>query len=80
MLDVAIAQGERPELTLNLGRARTARGDVDGANAAYLRTAWASPLALATLPRPMRGTLLDAAARHEQALRAGRVSAPPSLR
>jgi hypothetical protein len=42
VLDAAIAAGERPELTINQGRARAILGDMAGANAAYLRTAWAS--------------------------------------
>ncbi len=79
VLDDAIAKGERPELTLNLGRARTIVGDTSGANAAYLRTAWASPAALATLPKAMRETLQAEVLQLEIALRAGQLYAPPPL-
>lgn len=78
-LEAAIARGERPELTLNLGRARTALGDTAGADAAYLRTAWASPLALATLPKTMRDDLLARVALRESELHAGTLRAPPPL-
>nr|WP_281378018.1 O-antigen ligase family protein [Chiayiivirga flava] len=80
VLERAIARGERAELTLNLGRARTVLGDSAGADAAYLRTAWASPLALATLPATMRADLSARVARLESQLRAGRLQAPPPLR
>jgi hypothetical protein len=79
ILGVAIEQGERPELTLNLGRARGIRGDEPGANAAFLRTAWASPAAIATLPSVLRVPLLERVSELETELRAGRMQAPPSL-
>lgn len=79
MLDAAIARGERPELTLNLGRARTAAGDTAGADAAYLRTAWASPLALNTLPAAMRTELLQRVTVLEDALHDDTLHAPPPL-
>lgn len=77
VLDAAIAAGERPELTINLGRARTLLGDARGADSAYLRTAWASPLAIATLPAEMRATLQGRVATLEGDLRAGRLSSVP---
>lgn len=80
VLEQAIARGERAELTLNLGRARTVLGDSAGADAAYLRTAWASPLALATLPAAMRADLAARVARLDSELRAGRLQAAPPLR
>ncbi len=40
--ETAIAQGERPEFVLNLGRARNSTGDEAGARQAYLRAAWSS--------------------------------------
>lgn len=80
LLDAAIAVGERPEFTLNLGRARTTLGDAAGANAAYLRTAWASPHALATLPKAMREDFQRQADALDSELRAGRLTAPPPLR
>lgn len=77
VLGAALAQGERPELSLNLGRALAARGDADAAQRAYLRTAWASPQAIATLPRAMRESLQAEVARREAELRAGRLQAVP---
>jgi predicted Zn-dependent protease len=79
VLETAIAQGERPELTLNLGRARSSLGDEAGANAAYLRAAWASPDAIATLPAAMRASLLEQVESLESELRAGRLAHPPPL-
>ena len=79
ILDAAIAQGERPELTLNLGRARGIVGDERGAQAAFLRTAWASPAAVATLPAALRGPLLERVRSLEEDLRAGRLQQAPPL-
>ncbi|MCQ4165830.1 hypothetical protein [Tahibacter harae] len=80
LLDAAVAASERPEFTLNLGRARTTQGDSAGADAAYLRTAWASAQATATLPRALRETLQRQVAELEARLRAGNLPAPPPLR
>ncbi|MES2932485.1 MAG: hypothetical protein V4805_03240 [Pseudomonadota bacterium] len=79
VLDAAIAQGERPELTINLGRARGISGDEKGATAAFLRTAWANPGAISTLPAAMRAPLLDQVTSLEAELRAGRMMEPPPL-
>ena len=79
ILNAAIEQGERPELTLNLGRARGIVGDEPGAHAAFLRTAWASPAAIATLPAVLRAPLLERVAQLETELRAGRLREPPLL-
>jgi len=79
VLSRAIAAGERPELTLNLGRARFQGGDEAGAHRAYLRSAWAAPAAIATLPRAMQDELNAEVARLEIELQAGRLRAPPSL-
>lgn len=80
VFEAAIAQGERPEFTLNLGRARTALGDTAGADAAYLRTAWASPTALSTLPKDMRDDLTARTAALEAQLHAGTLNQVPPLR
>ncbi|QBB72273.1 hypothetical protein ELE36_18925 [Pseudolysobacter antarcticus] len=77
--DAIIASGERPELTLNLGRARGISGDTDGANTAFLRTAWVSPAAIGTLPAAMRGPLLEKVQQLEIELRAGRLAQAPPL-
>lgn len=79
LLEPAVARGERPELTLNLGRARGISGDEAGAQAAFLRTAWAGPAAIATLPAALRGPLLEKVNQLESELRAGRLAAPPRL-
>ena len=79
VLEAAIAQGERPELTLNLGRARGISGDAAGASAAFLRTAWVSPAALATLPVSIRSPLLEQVKVLESELRAGTLLAAPPL-
>lgn len=79
LLEHALASGERPELTLNLGRARGTLGDERGAQAAFLRTAWASPAAIATLPSSMRSTLLEQVHALEDDLHDGRLARVPSL-
>ena len=79
VLDAAIAAGERPELTLNLGRACGIAGDEAGAQAAFLRTAWASPPAIATLPAAIRAPLLERVKQLEEDLRAGRLQEVPPL-
>ena len=79
VLEAAIRVGERPELVLNLGRARFQGGDPAGADRAYLRAAWAAPAVLSTLPRPMRTELLHRVARREEELREGRSTSPPPL-
>jgi len=79
ILDRAIASGERPELTLNLGRARGTLGDEAGAQAAFLRTAWASPAAIATLPSALRTSVLERVRALEGELRDGRLDRPPPL-
>lgn len=79
VLEAGIAAGERPEFTINLGRARSALGDEVGAHAALLRSAWASPAAIVTLPKPMQASLLEEVRRLETELRAGRMTAVPPL-
>ncbi len=79
LLDAAISEGERPEFTVNLGRARAMQGDAAGADRAYLRSAWASELALATLPAAMRDDLLARVRVLEVALHQGTLDAPPPL-
>ena len=59
ILDAAITAGERPELTLNLGRARGILGDENGAQAAFLRTAQPVRPADSDAARALREPLLD---------------------
>jgi hypothetical protein len=79
VLEAGVALGERPEFTINLGRARAAVGDEAGARAAFLRSGWASPTALGTLPKPVRDALLLEIQQLESELRSGRLQAPPPL-
>lgn len=79
VLDAAIAEGERPELTLSLGRARATLKDEAGAEAAFLRTTWASEVAIVTLPKAMRLRMRARVLQWDADLRAGRVHAPPPL-
>jgi hypothetical protein len=79
VLDAAIAAGERPELSLCLGRARAVAGDEAGADRAFFRTAWASSFALGTLPKGLREALLVRVGEREQAFREGRVDGAPPL-
>lgn len=79
ILTAAIAEGERPELTVNLGRARGILGDESGAQAAFLRTAWASPPSVATLPSAIREPVLERVKSLEDELRAGRLRQIPPL-
>lgn len=80
VLDAAIAQGERPELTINLGRARGISGDEPGAMTAFLRTAWTNSGAVASLPAALRGRLLEQVNTLDAELQAGRLAAPPPLK
>lgn len=79
VLEEAIQIGERPELTINLGRALGITGDEAGMQAAYLRTAWASPAAIATLPKAIRNEVLVEVQRREVQLRAGTLQSVPTL-
>jgi hypothetical protein len=73
----AIAIGERPELTLNLGRALALLGDETGAQQAFLRAAWAAPQSLSTMPRATREALLRQVDAWERQLRAGELHVLP---
>jgi hypothetical protein len=79
LLQTAVARAERPELSLNLGRARAALGDEAGARRAYLRTAWASPYGIATLPREMREQIQSEMTQREAQLRDGQLTQIPPL-
>ena len=80
LLRDAVAKAERPELVVNLGRAYFQRGDAAAADQAYLRAAWSSDAALATLPAAMRVELQGRVRALEADLVAGRHAAlPPPL-
>lgn len=80
VLESAIAHGDRPELSVNLGRVRASQGDMAGAERAWLHSAWAQPRALDTLPAAQREPILARLAALETALREGRHEGlPPPL-
>ncbi len=79
LLDQAVRLGERPELLVALGRARAATGDDNGAKAAFLRAAWASPSSINTLPKATRQELLEEVLRQDTELRSGRLKQLPSI-
>lgn len=79
LLDHFVALAERPELVVALGRARAAEGNEPAARAAFLRAAWASPPAIATLPKAVRQALLDDVAVLAKQLAAGKLTAPPPV-
>lgn len=76
----AIAQGERPEFVVNLGRARASVGDMPGADQAYLHAAWSSANSIATLPKAMREDLLKEVELLERDLMERNLTSPPELR
>lgn len=80
VLEAAIAWGDRPELSVNLGRVRASLGDLAGAERAWLHSAWAQPHSVDTLPGAQRGPVLQQLPVLEAALRAGRLEGlPPPL-
>lgn len=79
LLAEAIAHGERAELVLNYGRALAASGNDAAARAAFLRAAWASEQAIASLPAPVRAELMQQVVQWEAKLAAGELPAPPPL-
>lgn len=78
-LTLARALGERPELTINIGRARGIAGDASGAHRAFVRTAWINPPAVSTLPSAIRRQVLEETAELEAQLVRGELTAPPPL-
>lgn len=80
VLESAIAHGDRPELSVNLGRVRASMGDMAGAERAWLHSAWAQPRSLDTLPAAQREPILAQLPGLESRLRAGRTDdLPPPL-
>ncbi|HYB52780.1 MAG TPA: hypothetical protein VEG84_02830, partial [Thermoanaerobaculia bacterium] len=75
----ALADGERSETDLNMGRAREGLGQTEQAHRAFLRSAWVSPRLLrAMLPdvaEPIRQELRDLEGR----LKSGQLKQPPPL-
>jgi cytochrome c-type biogenesis protein CcmH/NrfG len=69
--------GERAEVDVNVGRARTLLDQIAQAHAAFLRAGWISPALLATLPAPVADPLRAEVARLEAELKGGRLKAPP---
>lgn len=73
----AQATGERAEIDLNIGRALMVRRDLAGAQRAFLRAGWLSPLLLAELPEVARVPLLGEIDRLGALLATGRLASPP---
>lgn len=78
LLETALLDGPRPELALNLGRARALLGDEAGAWRAFRAAAWASPIIARTLPAAARQRLEAELQGLESALRAGTLEAVPT--
>lgn len=73
----AIAGGERPEYWVNLGRAYALDGDEARAQRCFLRAAWQSEHALATLPKVARVVVLEKLRVLEAELARGSLTALP---
>jgi O-antigen ligase len=75
----ALADGERAETDLNIGRAYEGLGQMEKAHQAFLRTVWVSPILRRSLPRDIARPLQDEVKRLKQELKAGRLKSPPPL-
>lgn len=75
----ALATGERAEIHLNLGRAEALLRRPEVAQAAFVRSIWISPALLRAVPPGFADPVSVEISRLEQALRAGRLTAPPPI-
>jgi tetratricopeptide (TPR) repeat protein len=75
----AHALGERAEIDLNAGRAYALLDRRAEAFAAFVRAAWISPALIPAMPAAAQPLVTAEVARHEAALRAGTLAAPPPL-
>jgi hypothetical protein len=75
----ALADGERPEIDLNLGRAYEMLGNRESASAAILRAAWINPAIVSSLPESVQALVESAVREDEKLLRHHRLAAPPPL-
>ncbi|HEX7252697.1 MAG TPA: tetratricopeptide repeat protein, partial [Thermoanaerobaculia bacterium] len=75
----ALAQGERAETDLNLGRAYEALGQTEKAHQAFLRAVWINPRLRAALPPDVRQVYKDQVEVLRKQLRSGDLQAPPPL-
>lgn len=75
----ALATGERAEIHLNLGRAEALLGELDAAQAAFVRSVWISPALLRAVPAAFVDPVTAEITRLESELREGKLSAPPPL-
>jgi O-antigen ligase len=75
----ALAQGERAETDLNMGRAYEGLGQTEKAHQALLRAVWINPRLRAALPPDVREAYKDEVAGFRKQLRSGRLQAPPPL-
>ncbi len=67
---------ERPEFSLNLGRANSRLGNETATQAAFLRAAWSSENAIASLPKDLRENLLQQVAELETQMQTGQFVIP----
>ena len=75
----ALATGERAEIHLNLGRAEALLRRPEVARTAFVRSIWISPALLRAVPPAFVDPVSVEIARLEEALRAGRLTAPPPV-
>ena len=75
----ALADGERSEIDLNIGRAYEGLGQTEKAHEAFLRALWVSPAMRTALPPDVREGFRLELKGLRQELKAGRLKAPPNL-
>ncbi|HEY6931070.1 MAG TPA: O-antigen ligase family protein [Thermoanaerobaculia bacterium] len=75
----ALAQGERAETDLNMGRAYEGLGQTEKAHEAYLRAVWINPRLRAALPPDVREAYKEQVVALRHQLRSGHLHAPPPL-
>ena len=77
--EMALADGERAEIDLNLGRAYEMLRNREAASAAILRAAWVNPPIVESLPENVSALVHEAVVKDVELLRQGRLAAPPPL-
>jgi tetratricopeptide (TPR) repeat protein len=75
----ALADGERSEIDLNIGRAYEGLGQTEKAHEAFLRALWVSPALRRALPPDVREGFRQELRGLRRDLKAGRLKAPPPL-
>jgi hypothetical protein len=75
----ALADSERAEIDLNLGRAYEMLGNREAASAAIFRAAWVNPAIVWSLPDNIQALVRAAVRQDEELLRSHRLAAPPPM-